>query len=129
MEDFSHLAVWWLAAVLGAVVFMACFVPIMPTVRQKQGICIGPVAGAAVLVVFAIMKGRTLDTVLPMFVALMLAFPVGVIGHRGKMRDKLRDQEVNGQTPENAISYGVTVQVLVSLLIFGALTMIYVESL
>ncbi|MFD7103492.1 hypothetical protein [Streptomyces celluloflavus] len=121
------LAIWWIAAIVGTLLFLLAFVPIMPDRQQQRNICIAPVAGAAALVLYGIFRHESIATLLPMYTAIVIAFPLGLIGHRRKMKENLRDRAENGPSRENDPSVGSTVQVLVALFACGTAALVYVN--
>ncbi|MFG3285262.1 hypothetical protein [Streptomyces sp. NPDC048111] len=121
------LTIWWLAAITGTLIFLLYFMPIMPNRQQQRNICLAPAAGAAALVLYAVFRHESIQTLLPMYTAIVVAFPLGLIGHRRDMKEKLRDREVNGPSRENEPSIGSTIQVLVALFACGSAALLYVN--
>ncbi len=111
---------WWTIAVFAAVAFLALVVPMMPTRRSRIQVALGPVATALFAVASAAVKDYGPETLLPMYAAVMLGIPLGLLGHGRELKQKIIDREQHGERPENKPSTGMVVQLVTVLLVMCA---------
>ncbi|MFF7635303.1 hypothetical protein ACFZB9_19425 [Kitasatospora sp. NPDC008050] len=115
------LSTWWVVAAVGAVAFSTSVASIVATRQDKIKACIGPIAGAAFLALYGVIKGQGIETLLPMYAIIIWACPAGAVGRRQEIKRKMLDKSQHGERPENQLSLGANIQFLVVVLLFAIL--------
>ncbi|MFE4971278.1 hypothetical protein ACFRAR_04070 [Kitasatospora sp. NPDC056651] len=112
---------WWWLAILATAVFWAVLVPGMPTPSYRIRMALAPAA----MVVFGVGSyyGKHMDlaAVLAMYSFAIVAFPVGMIGHRRKFARRLLEAKQRGESEEYTWPPAMMAQVFVSLVVCGAM--------
>ncbi len=115
------LYAWWIISVFATLAFLVFFVTLMPTRKYKIQVCFAPVLGMAFGVASALLKDIPLEELLPMYSTALLVFPVGVLGHRREIRQKILNRSIHGEQPEEKPSRALTAQLTLSLVVMGSL--------
>ncbi|MEV0276149.1 hypothetical protein AB0I22_07155 [Streptomyces sp. NPDC050610] len=115
------LYAWWIISIAATLAFLIFFVTLMPTRKYKIQVCFAPVLGVAFGVASALLKDIKLEELLPMYSTALLVFPIGVMGHRREIRQKILNRSMHGEHPEDKPSRALTAQLTLSLVILGAL--------
>ncbi|MEV0264129.1 hypothetical protein AB0I49_22700 [Streptomyces sp. NPDC050617] len=115
------LYAWWIISIVATLAFLIFFVTLMPIRKYKIQVCFAPVLGMTFGVASALLKDMKLEELLPMYATALLVFPVGVLGHRREIRQKILNRSIHGERPEDKPSRALTAQITLSLVIFGAL--------
>ncbi|OKI07010.1 hypothetical protein DR950_05445 [Kitasatospora xanthocidica] len=110
---------WWWLAILATAVFWAVLVPGMPTRTHRISMALAPAA----MVVFGLgsyyAKHMDAAAVLAMYSFAVVAFPVGMVGHRRKFAQRLMEAKERGESEDNTWPPAMMAQVFVSLVVFG----------
>ncbi|MFF2543138.1 hypothetical protein ACFVUY_11310 [Kitasatospora sp. NPDC058063] len=110
---------WWWLAILATAVFWAVLVPGMPTRTHRISMALAP----AVMAVFGLgsyyAKHMDAAAVLAMYSFAVVAFPVGMVGHRRKFAQRLMEAKQRGESEENTWPPAMMAQVFVSCVVFG----------
>lgn len=107
------LNVWWGVAVAATVIFLVFFIPLMPNRRYRIQISLAPVIGIVFVVVASLVKHFGLEVLLPLYSSVILAFPLGFLGHRKELRERIQLMARDGERPENGLSMGTQFQLVV----------------
>lgn len=112
------VASWLWIAVLAAGVFWAVAVPGMPTREYRIRTALAPVVGALTAYAYYRVGHQDPAKVTVFFTSAMLAFAVGMIGHRRELARRLMEAKRKGEPEEVTWSVAMMAQVLVSLVVF-----------
>ncbi|MFH8409068.1 hypothetical protein ACH4FX_30405 [Streptomyces sp. NPDC018019] len=85
--------VWWIIAVVTTVLFLAVWLPMMPTSRSRNQVALIPLVGIVFLSVLGKLRGHDLKELLSIYSTVALAFILGVIGRRADMRIAVKQGE------------------------------------
>ncbi|MFE2727949.1 hypothetical protein [Kitasatospora sp. NPDC059327] len=103
------------------VVFLVLLVPSMPTRGLRIQTSLAPVAMAVFCVLAYLGKHMEPAAVLAMYSLVVLAFPLGMLGHREELARRLLDRAQNGESPENEPPRAMSLQLGAVLTVAGAL--------
>ncbi|MER7960811.1 hypothetical protein [Streptomyces ardesiacus] len=85
---------WWLFSAIGIVLWFAVMLPAMPTRKHKALVSLGPVLTLVPLAAYSLKAGEPFTELLPIYCALVVSVPLGVLGHRRALREVLADPDV-----------------------------------
>ncbi|MEV8451480.1 hypothetical protein AB0467_07005 [Streptomyces sp. NPDC052095] len=114
---------WWLFSAVCVAIWFAVVLPAMPTRNHRIFVSLGPLIIFAAITGYCIEFGEAFTEILPVYCGLVLAVPVGVLGHRKALRDMLSDPDV----PYEEASGPWTLQAAVALAVFFGLSLFYVS--
>ena len=120
---------WWIIAVVTTVLFLAVWLPMMPTSRSKIQVAVIPAFGVVFLTTLGKLRGHDLGDLLAMYSTVPLAFTLGVIGRREDMRIAVKQGEdplgtsASKAAPANKrLTVQLSSAITVSFLLFAWLT-------
>ncbi|MFJ2776441.1 MULTISPECIES: hypothetical protein [unclassified Kitasatospora] len=105
---------WWWIAVLATAVFLAVLVPGMPTRTYRIQTALAPLAMAAFAYASYAVKHMEPTTILVMYVTGILVFPLGAIGHRRKLAQRLMEAQRKGESDEDTWPPAMMAQMLLA---------------
>ncbi|WP_206506692.1 hypothetical protein [Streptomyces chrestomyceticus] len=91
--------VWWIIAVGTTVLFLAVWLPMMPTSRSKTQIAMIPLVGIIFLTVLGKLRGHDLTKLLSIYSTVSVGMILGVIGRRADMLIAVKQGEDPLGTP------------------------------
>ncbi|MGK5641543.1 hypothetical protein ACSNOK_24965 [Streptomyces sp. URMC 126] len=85
----AHLpmSVWWVALVVGVAVDLAFWLPLRPPGKARWKAGTSAVTGLAFLVAVGVVGGYPPQAMVPGCAALLLLWPLSVVGHRAVIRE------------------------------------------
>ncbi|MEU3214915.1 hypothetical protein ACF1BP_01565 [Streptomyces sp. NPDC014735] len=113
---------WWLFSAVCVAVWFGVMLPAMPTRNHKIFVSLGPPAIFAAVAAYCAESGDAFTEILPVYCGLVLAVPVGILGHRKALRTILSDPDI----PYEEASGPWTLQASVALAVFFGLSLFYV---
>lgn len=114
---------WWLFSAASVAFWFAVMLPAMPTRNHKVFVSLGPPVIFAAIALYCLKFGDAFTEILPVYCGLILAAPVGVLGHRKALREMLEDPEI----PYDEAAGPWTLQGAVALAVFFGLSFFYVS--
>ncbi|MEV0277419.1 hypothetical protein AB0I22_13695 [Streptomyces sp. NPDC050610] len=118
------LNIWWGASVVVTAIFLVFFIPLMPNQQYRVRMLLAPALVIAFCIIASLAKGFGVGELLPIYSFVVLAFPVGFIGHRAEVKRRYQDRVTNGEGPANGLSMGLQLQLVLVMAVaasFGAL--------
>ncbi|MGW0735102.1 hypothetical protein [Streptomyces sp. NPDC002851] len=85
---------WWLFAAAGAGLWIVTMRAAMPTRAYKLFVSAGPLAAILPIAGFSAAYDEPLVEMLPVYCALVLSGPLGILGHRKALREVLADPNI-----------------------------------
>ncbi len=116
--------VWWVITVAVTVLFLAVWLPILPSAKSRNQVSLIPLLGVAFLSTMGKLRGHDLTTLLSMYSTGVLAFALGAIGRRADVRVAVRQGEDPLGTPtskSDPANRRLTIQFSVSIAVSFAL--------
>ncbi|MFB6894098.1 hypothetical protein ACFCX4_32845 [Kitasatospora sp. NPDC056327] len=114
---------WWWLAVLVTATFWAFLVPGMPTRTHRTSTALAPLLMALFGVGSYHAKHMEAATVLAMYSFAVLSILAGTVGHRRELARRLTEANEKGEPEGEAAPPAMLAQLLVSFVLFGALTL------
>lgn len=113
---------WWLLSAVAAVIWVVVMRAAMPTKTYKAFVSVGPLATFLPIAGFSVAYDQPFTEMLPIYCALVLSAPLGVLGHGKALREVLADPD----TPYEEASGPWTLQFAVALVALLGLAIYYV---
>ncbi|MEU7177998.1 hypothetical protein ACWIG3_11555 [Streptomyces celluloflavus] len=85
--------IWWITAIITTILFLAVWLPMMPTPRSRYQIALIPLAGIVFLPALGNLRGHDIGELLSIYSTVVLAMILGVIGRRADMRVAVKQGE------------------------------------
>ncbi|MFD5374289.1 hypothetical protein ACFWJE_07705 [Streptomyces griseoincarnatus] len=114
---------WWVFAALSVLIWYLVMLRAMPTRNHRIFVSFGPPVVSVPVLAYSAKYGDPLVEVLPVYCALVLSVPVGVLGHRKALREVLADPEI----PYDEATGPWTLQAGCALALFLGLAIYYVS--
>lgn len=115
------VCVWWIASIAVTLLFIAFFVPLMPSRRFKIQVSFAPVMGMAFCVASAIAEHWDAGVLHPLYCSTVLSVILMFVGRREEVRQGALVFETQGEQAEAKASAGFWVQMTLSVTAAGAL--------
>ncbi|MFF2951723.1 hypothetical protein ACFVVU_10350 [Kitasatospora sp. NPDC057965] len=94
------VATWWWIALLATGVYLCVMVPHMPTPGYRVRTALAPVAMMLFGLASYAAKQMEPATVLAMYTSVVLVFPLGAVGHRRKLAQRLMAAKAAGESED-----------------------------
>ncbi|GCD32384.1 hypothetical protein OEIGOIKO_00096 [Streptomyces chrestomyceticus JCM 4735] len=91
--------VWWVIAIVLTVLFLAVWLPMLPTPGSRYQVAAIPLVGVVFLMSMGKLRGHDIEQLLSMYSTGLLAFTIGVIGRRADLRIAVKQGEDPMGTP------------------------------
>ncbi|MFD7666794.1 hypothetical protein [Streptomyces sp. NPDC059788] len=85
--------VWWIIAISTTVLFLAVWLPMMPTSRSRTQIAVIPLFGIVFLTTLGALRGHNVVQLLSIYSTVALALILGTIGRRADWRIAVQQGE------------------------------------
>ncbi|MFE7121854.1 hypothetical protein ACFU99_41130 [Streptomyces sp. NPDC057654] len=116
--------VWWVITVVTTALFLAVWLPILPSAKARSKVSLVPLLGVCFLSTMGKLRGHDLTTLLSIYSTVVLAFTLGAVGRRADVRIAVRQGEDPLGTPASQsepATRRLTIQYLASLAVSFAL--------
>ncbi|MEV5985219.1 hypothetical protein AB0L85_09385 [Streptomyces sp. NPDC052051] len=113
---------WWLFAVMSVLIWFAVMLPAMPTRKHKAFVSCGPALAVVPLAAYCLKSKEPFTEMLPVYCALIVSVPVGILGHHKALREVLADPDI----PYDEATGPWTLQAACALAAFLGLALYYV---
>jgi hypothetical protein len=114
---------WWVFAAISVLIWFSVMLPAMPTRGYKIFVSFGPPLVFVPLLAYSAKYGDPLVELLPVYCALVLSVPTGVLGHRKALREVLANPDI----PYEEATGPWTLQAACALALFLGLAVYYVS--